>query len=149
MHFVQAAKRGDAAAVTRLLPHVSSVDVLVRPIQGLRVKGRPATALHVAASAAAEEVVTLLIDARADVCKKMQWLRALTPLHMAATPSIARLLLDAGAQPIALDPREPEPAVRLPEVELRPFASCHVAAKVLSSIPRSSSGTIAFIPGLT
>ena len=107
--FVQAARAGDVQEVRRLLDRVSSIDVLARPIQGTKVKGRPATALHMAASVGSEPIVKMLIEAGADVSYKMQWLRSLTPLHMAATPEVARLLLDAGAQPIALDPREPHP----------------------------------------
>jgi len=107
--FVQAAARGETDSVAALIPRVSSIDVLVRPLQGLRTKGRPASALHSAAAVGSEEVVSLLIQNGAEVSKRMHWLRALTPLHVAATPAVAHLLLSAGAQPIALDPREPDP----------------------------------------
>lgn len=106
--FVQAAMHGDDEAIRKLIPQISSIDVLVRPVKGLRGKGRPATALHLAAAEGCDSVVSILLEARADVTSRMQWLRALTPLHVASTPSVARLLLDAGAQPIALDPREPD-----------------------------------------
>jgi len=83
--------------------------VRVRPVQGQRAKGRPVTALHAASATGTSEVVQLLIAHGANPSARMEWLRALTPLHVASTPEIASRLLNAGAQPVALDPREPDP----------------------------------------
>ena len=102
--FVQAASRGDVNALRELLPNISSIDVRCRP-----GKGRPSTALHVAAASGALEAAKVLLEAGADPSPRMEWLRSLTPLHLAGTVAMARSLLQAGAQPLALDPREPDP----------------------------------------
>lgn len=112
---MQAAAKGDLDHIRSVLDDPSSdienvLAVRVRPhVQGQRVKGRPATALHAASAAGARDIVELLIDRGADPSARMQWLRALTPLHVAVTPEIACLLLSGGAPAVALDPREPDP----------------------------------------
>ena len=111
LSFVRAAASGDANAVRSILEQrrVTEIDVRVRPVQGQVVRGRPVTALHAASAAGAADVVALLLQHGASPTARMQWLRALTPLHVAKTPAVATMLLEAGAPPIALDPREPEP----------------------------------------
>ena len=104
--FVKAAARGDVSTLRQLLPRVSSVDVRCR----VSIGGRPSTALHLAAAAGSIEAADLLLEAGADPSARMEWLRALTPLHVAGTVPMARRLLAAGASPVALDPREPDPA---------------------------------------
>lgn len=47
------------------------------------------------------------MEARADVNGRHGILRGLTPLHEAASVEVAQALLDAGASPLSLDPREP------------------------------------------
>jgi len=121
LEFVLAAGAGDLQLVRAMLilgdhssstaedKRVSEIDVRVRPVQGQRAKGRPVTALHAASATGTLEVVELLIAHGANPSARMEWLRALTPLHVASTPEIASRLLNAGAQPVALDPREPDP----------------------------------------
>ena len=109
VEFVQAALRGDLEALQSLLPYVSSVNARVRPKTGNGLIGRPATALHLASAAGALDVATLLLDNGADPSSRLEWLRALTPLHVATTVAMARCLIEAGAQPVAFDPREPDP----------------------------------------
>lgn len=88
--FVQAAARGETDSVAALIPRVSSIDVLVRPLQGLRTKGRPANALHSAAAVGSEEVVSLLIQNGAEVSKRMHWLRAVSRRCMLQPHQLSR-----------------------------------------------------------
>ena len=104
VEFVAAATRGDCAEVLRLLPQATDVDVRTR------FKGSTRSALHMAAANGSLDVVGALLDAGADPSSRMEWLRALTPLHVATTVPVAQRLLASGAHPVALDPREPDPA---------------------------------------
>jgi hypothetical protein len=107
--FVEAVRSADLATVVELLHRASGVDAVVR----LRPEGLPVTALHVAASEGRHAIMEVLLSARADASAKMPTLRALTPLHMCKSADTCRLLLDAGAPPIALDPRQPDPSTHL------------------------------------
>ena len=107
--FAQAAARGDVDELRRLLPLVTSVDVRCRANPAKHHNGRPMTPLHWAASAGAIDAASLLLEAGADPSARMEWLRSLTPLHVAVTVPMARRLLYAGASPVALDPRERAP----------------------------------------
>jgi hypothetical protein len=108
--FVRAAQAGERHAVLQALDggDVSDVNVRVRPLHGKR-GSKPVSALHAAAAAGAAEVVESLLDHGASLRVCLEQLRPLTPLHLAATARVAHTLLSAGAQPISLDPREPEP----------------------------------------
>ena len=106
--FVRAAARGDLQAVRAMLNdgRITNVDVRTR-----NNSPRASTALHMASSYGEIHIVNLLLEHGADPCARLEWLRALTPLHVAATPLMAERLVLAGAQPVAMDPREPDPAV--------------------------------------
>lgn len=103
-----AAACGDVAAVAETLSGATTLDVHVR-LPCARSSTRATTALHAASSAGAVEVVRLLLHERADVMGRHGHFRGLTPLHDAANVEVAAALLDAGASPIPLDPREPDP----------------------------------------
>lgn len=160
--FVAAAARGDLTEVLRLLPQVSHVDVRTR----LRGKARPMSALHMAAAFGSLDVVNVLLDSGADHGSRMEWLRALTPLHMATSVSVAERLLAAGAQPIALDPREPDPAwyqrqqgrndvadaIITARINARLVSSAHAHAPSAAPVPNPSPALGAkrsVIPSLT
>ena len=102
---VQACQRGDleAARLALVVPGVT-IDAMVR------VNGRPTSAMHLAAESGAVAVVALLLEAGANPCSSPVGLRALRPLHAARNVQVARLLLDANASPLSVDPREPDPA---------------------------------------
>ena len=106
---VHAAREGDLARVVEAVHLASSVDAAVR----VQPEGRPATALHMAAHHGHTEIVELLLAAGADPCVRMATLKALTPLHVAKDATTCRMLLDAGAAPIAVDPRQPDPGTYL------------------------------------
>ena len=153
--FVQAAARGDLEATYALLPSVSSVDVRIRPVTGHGLRGRPASALHAAAAAGAVDVGNMLLRNGADPSARLEWLRALTPLHVASTVQMARCLLLAGAKPIAVDPREPDPVwyqrrqgrhdvadvIAAARAAMRSAAEAAAAANLLVSRPSSSHGS--------
>ena len=92
-------------AVAAALPDASSVDAHVRPH---RTSTQATTALHAAATAGAAAAVGLLLSAGADPGATHGDLRALRPLHLAATPATAATLLAGGARPLPEDPREPD-----------------------------------------
>ena len=104
--FIEAARSGSLGTIVELLHRASSVNTVVR----VKPEGWPVTALHVAAAAGHNEVVSALLTAGADPCAQMPMLRALTPLHVAKDATMCRLLLNAGAPPISLDPRQPDPS---------------------------------------
>ena len=104
--FVESARDGSVATVVDGLHRATSVNTVVR----VQPEGWPATALHLAAANANHEVVRILLAAGADPTLRMPTMRALTPLHVAKDAKACRLLLDAGAPPIALDPRQPDPS---------------------------------------
>ena len=160
MEFVAAAARGDLSEVVRLLPQVSHVDVRTRG------KARPMSALHLAAAFGSVEVVGVLLDAGADPVSRMEWLRSLTPLHLATSVAVAERLLVAGAQPIALDPREPDPswyqrqqgrgdvadAIITARVNARLVSSAHAHAPSAAAPPNPSPAVASkrsVIPSLT
>jgi hypothetical protein len=106
---VLACRDGDVSAVLAALSgtdgaECASIDAIVR------VNGRPATGLYLAAELGATAVVVALLKAGADPQSSPIGLRALRPLHAAANVQVARLLLAAKAFPYSVDPREPEPA---------------------------------------
>ena len=104
--FVEACRMGHLPTVVEIIHRVTSVNVTVR----VQPEGWPATALHMAAANARHDIVRALLTAGADPTARMPVLRALTPLHVACDETTCRLLLDAGAPPIALDPRQPDPS---------------------------------------
>ena len=107
--FVSAAQQGDVHTIRQLLPLARSVNVAARTVNNpLAI-----TALHAAAAAGAHEVVELLLAVGADPSVRVAQHRGLTPLHFARDGRTATLLLNAGAPPIALDPRQPCPARHL------------------------------------
>ena len=105
LRLVSAAAAGDLGAVEAALAD-AALEAHVRLPGFLRAT----TALHAASSAGAVDVVRRLIESRAAVAGRHGQLRALTPLHDAATEEVARVLLAAHANPWANDPREPDPA---------------------------------------
>jgi len=108
--FVTAASEGNAGRVAAVLPAASSPDVHVKLPRAFIGSTRATTALHAASSRGFADVVGVLLEARADPNLCHGQLRALTPLHEASTVEVAQLLLQAGASPITLDPREPDQA---------------------------------------
>jgi hypothetical protein len=109
LELVRVAQAGELDAVRAALAGgVTDVNVRVRCVQGKRLKGRPVSALHAAAASGAADVVEVLLEHGASPRACNELMRPLTPLHLAATAHVAQLLLVAGAQPICLDPREPE-----------------------------------------
>lgn len=107
--FVEAARAGHLPTLVDLLHRATSVNTVVR----IQPEGWPAAALHIAAASGNHEIVRTLLAAGADVSIRMPMLRALTPLHVAKDAATCRILLDAGAPPIALDPRQPDPSTFL------------------------------------
>lgn len=105
LRLVSAAAAGDLSAVETALHH-AALEAHVRLPGFLRAT----TALHAASSAGAVDVVRHLLEARAAVAGRHGQLRALTPLHDAATEEVALVLLAARGNPWANDPREPDPA---------------------------------------
>lgn len=101
-----AAAEGHVEVVKACLPEVSSVDVHVRLARSSN--SQATTPLHAASSSGHVEVVKLLLEWQADVTGGHGHLKALTPLHEAATQEVAALLLRAGASPFSLDTREPD-----------------------------------------
>eukprot|EP00450_Noctiluca_scintillans_P001187 CAMPEP_0194498358 /NCGR_PEP_ID=MMETSP0253-20130528/15015_1 /TAXON_ID=2966 /ORGANISM="Noctiluca scintillans" /LENGTH=354 /DNA_ID=CAMNT_0039339991 /DNA_START=56 /DNA_END=1120 /DNA_ORIENTATION=+ len=106
IQLVLAASKGDAAAVAKALAGASSINVHVR-LPGACISSRATTPLHAASAIGAVDVVRLLLERRAEVSQPHGILRTLTPLHLAANVETATVLLDAGASPIPMDPREP------------------------------------------
>src|SRR4051812_14806106 len=89
---LDAAKRGDAAAVKSLLKEGVSPNA---------AQGDGLTALHIAAGQGNLEVVKVLIGAKANVDAKTK-IGEYTPLHVAAEAAqglVVKALLDAGADP--------------------------------------------------